>query len=41
MAYLRLNPPGGLSTIDLVDFTRGADIEFITNQYLEAPEVID
>jgi hypothetical protein len=36
-----LNPPGGLDTIDLADFTRGADIEVITNQYLENPEVIE
>jgi hypothetical protein len=27
--------------IDLAEFTRGADIEAITNQYLEIPEVAD
>jgi len=36
-----LNPPGGLDTIDLADFARGADIEAVTNQYLEIPEVAD
>jgi response regulator RpfG family c-di-GMP phosphodiesterase len=39
--YVRLNPVGGLATIDLAQFTRGADIEAITNQYLEIPEVAD
>ena len=32
---------GGLDTVDLAQFTRGADIEAITNQYLEIPEVAD
>jgi hypothetical protein len=41
LTYLRLNPPGGLDTIDLADFARGADIEAITNQYLGSPEVAD
>ena len=39
VTYIRLNPVGGLATIDLAQFTRGADIEAITNQYLEMPEV--
>ena len=38
---MHLNPPDGLDTIDLADFTRGADIEAITNQYLENPDVIE
>jgi hypothetical protein len=41
LTYVRLNPPGGLDTIDLADVTRGADIEAITNQYLEIPEVTE
>ena len=41
ITYVRLNPVGGLATIDLAQFTRGADIEAITNQYLEIPEVTD
>ena len=41
ITYVRLNPVGGLATIDLAEFTRGADIEAITNQYLEIPEVAD
>ena len=39
--YVRLNPVGGLADIDLAQFTRGADIEAVTNQYLEIPEVTD
>ena len=41
VTYIRLNPVGGLDTVDLAQFTRGADIEAITNQYLEIPEVGD
>jgi hypothetical protein len=41
ITYVRLNPSRGLADIDLAEFTRGADIEAITNQYLERPEVAD
>ena len=41
ITYVRLNPVGGLATIDLAEFTRRADIKAITNQYLEIPEVAD
>lgn len=32
---------GGLDKIDLEDFARGADILFITNQFLDMPRVVD
>ena len=39
--YVRLNPVGGLSTVNLADFTRGAEIELITTEYLRHPNVDD
>ena len=39
ITYIRLNPVGGLAVIDLAEFTRGADIETVTIQYLGFPEV--